>query len=80
LRVREASVAHRGCSGVLGDDGERPVWSGHGKARVAVLRPELGTGAGGAAIRARKKLAQVVHAMREGEAIMLVWFAWPEAA
>jgi hypothetical protein len=32
LRVRGASVAHRGCSGALGDDGERPEWPGHGKA------------------------------------------------
>jgi hypothetical protein len=40
---------------------------------VVVLRPELGTGAGGAAIRARKKLAQVVHAMREDEASVMAW-------
>jgi hypothetical protein len=47
---------------------------------MAVLRPELGTGAGGAEARVRKQLIQVVHEVREGEAISLVRFAWPMAA
>jgi hypothetical protein len=38
LRVQGASVAHRGCSGALGGDGERLERPGHGKARVAVGR------------------------------------------
>jgi hypothetical protein len=54
LRVRGALVAHRGCSGSLGDDGERPEWSGHVRAAVAVLRPELGTETSGAEARGEK--------------------------
>jgi hypothetical protein len=69
LRVRGASVAHRGCRGALGDDGDRPEWPGHVRAAVAVLRPELGTETSGAATRVRKWLVPVVHEVREGEAI-----------
>jgi hypothetical protein len=47
---------------------------------VAVLRPELGTGTGGAVVRARKRLAQVVHEVREDEANVMVHFAWLEVA
>jgi hypothetical protein len=39
---------------------------------VAVLRPELGMGMGGKVVRARKRLAQVVHEVREDEANLLV--------
>jgi hypothetical protein len=47
---------------------------------VAVLRPELGTGSGGAVVRARKRLNPLDHEVREGEANLLVRFAWLVAA
>jgi hypothetical protein len=43
---------------------------------VAVLRSELGTGSGGAVVQARKRLNPLDHEVREGEANLLVRFAW----
>jgi hypothetical protein len=40
----------------------------------------LGTGDGGAAVQARKRLAQVDHEVREDEANVMVRFAWLVAA
>jgi hypothetical protein len=41
---------------------------------------ELGTRNGGVAIWARKRLEQLDHEVREGEANVTVWFAWLVAA
>jgi hypothetical protein len=46
-----------------------------GHVRVA-RSPELGTGSGGAVVRARKRLNQLDHEVHEGEANLLVRFAW----
>jgi hypothetical protein len=43
---------------------------------VAVLQPKLGTGSGGAVVRARKRLSPLDHEEREGEANLMVRFAW----
>jgi hypothetical protein len=50
------------------------------EAVVAVLRPELGMGTGGCGDSGEIGLAQVVHEVREGEANLLVQFAWLEGA
>jgi hypothetical protein len=41
---------------------------------------ELSTGDGGAAVQARKRLAQVDQQTRESEASLLVRLAWPVVA
>jgi hypothetical protein len=47
---------------------------------MAVLRPELGTGAGGCGDLGGVKLARVVHEVREDEAELMVQLAWLEVA
>jgi hypothetical protein len=42
----------------------------------AARSPELGTGNGGAAVRARKRLVQLDHEVRKSEANVMVRFTW----
>jgi hypothetical protein len=62
--------------------GAREARSGGGRCwpREAARSSELGTGSGGCGDPGGIKLALVVHDVRKGEAILLVRFAWPEAA
>jgi hypothetical protein len=74
------SGAHSGRNEATRRRWEAAEGAGHGKATMAVLRPELGTGSEGCGDPGGIGLAQQVHKVREDAAILLVRLAWPKAA
>jgi hypothetical protein len=76
-KARGATGAYSSRSEATRRRWEAVVDAGHVR---AARSPELSTGDGGAVVRARKRLAQVDQQTREGEASLLVRFAWPVAA